>query len=312
MRWKKIGKIFSSDLLPQWSSEHSQLPVPVILEDRVRIFFSTRNANGQATPISFDVALDDLTKVIQVNTNPILELGSYGSFDQSGIMPSDVVYDSGRHLMYYIGWRTGTVEPYHTSIGVAVSEDNCQTFRKMFAGPIISRSKHEPFITTTPRVMINGSSDWRLWYSSGTKWEMIDGKLEPIYVIMSATSENGIDWNRDASACISLKHDLECLTSPSVIRIGENQYMWMCYRDAEDYRDGGGSYRIGFAHSRDRGVSWDRHDDDAGISLSSSSEWDSKMMAYPYVFEHARNIFMLYNGNDFGRSGIGLAQLIDF
>jgi hypothetical protein len=31
------------------------------------------------------------------------------------------------------------------------------------------------------------------------------------------------------------------------------------------------------------------------------------MIEYPFVFEHAGESFMLYNGNHFGRTGFGLA-----
>jgi hypothetical protein len=33
------------------------------------------------------------------------------------------------------------------------------------------------------------------------------------------------------------------------------------------------------------------------------------MIEYPCVFDHDRRRYMLYNGNDYGRTGIGLAVL---
>ena len=37
--------------------------------------------------------------------------------------------------------------------------------------------------------------------------------------------------------------------------------------------------------------------------------WDSEMICYPYVFEHKDDLYMLYNGNDYGKTGFGLAVL---
>ncbi len=37
--------------------------------------------------------------------------------------------------------------------------------------------------------------------------------------------------------------------------------------------------------------------------------WDSDMQCYPYVFECDGDIYLLYNGNEFGRWGFGVAQL---
>ena len=35
--------------------------------------------------------------------------------------------------------------------------------------------------------------------------------------------------------------------------------------------------------------------------------WESEMVEYPCVFEWNRRRYMLYNGNDYGRTGVGLA-----
>ena len=32
-------------------------------------------------------------------------------------------------------------------------------------------------------------------------------------------------------------------------------------------------------------------------------------MAYPFVFEHDSDFYLLYNGNDYGRSGFGYASI---
>jgi hypothetical protein len=53
---------------------------------------------------------------------------------------------------------------------------------------------------------------------------------------------------------------------------------------------------------------WQRRDDDAGIEPSSSG-WDARMIEYPAVFDLEGRRYMLYNGDDYGRTGIGLAIL---
>ena len=73
--------------------------------------------------------------------------------------------------------------------------------------------------------------------------------------------------------------------------------MWYCYR--------GDAYRIGYAESAD-GVEWVRRDDLAGITASEHG-WDSQMVAYPCVFDCDGARYMLYNGDGYGRTGIGLA-----
>jgi hypothetical protein len=73
------------------------------------------------------------------------------------------------------------------------------------------------------------------------------------------------------------------------------------------YASRGTAYRIGYAESSD-GRHWERRDGEAGIDVSDSG-WDSEMLAYPCVFDHRGQRYMLYNGNGFGQTGIGLAIL---
>ena len=89
------------------------------------------------------------------------------------------------------------------------------------------------------------------------------------------------------------------MSKPCVIRDDAFYRMWFSCR--------GDTYRIGYAESED-GVSWERMDERAGIDVSSSG-WDSESIEYPCVFDHKGRRFMLYNGNNYGLTGFGLAIL---
>ena len=77
--------------------------------------------------------------------------------------------------------------------------------------------------------------------------------------------------------------------------------MWFTYRKKYS------QYKIGYAESTD-GINWNRLDDEVGITTSDAG-WDADMICYPCVFRHGGNTYMLYNGNNFGGDGIGLAIL---
>ena len=53
-----------------------------------------------------------------------------------------------------------------------------------------------------------------------------------------------------------------------------------------------------------------RNDELAGIDVSPEG-WDSEMICYPYIFEHRGLLYMLYNGNGYGKTGFGLAVMGD-
>ena len=84
--------------------------------------------------------------------------------------------------------------------------------------------------------------------------------------------------------------------------------MFFCYRNSFDFRKNkNNSYRIGYTYSSDL-VNWIRDDANSGIDISESG-WDSDMMCYPNIFELDGKIYMLYNGNEFGKYGFGIAIL---
>ena len=70
-------------------------------------------------------------------------------------------------------------------------------------------------------------------------------------------------------------------------------------------------YRIGVAFSKDL-VKWKRHDNFLAFENSKKNKiiFDSEMQTYPSIFQYKNNIYMLYNGNNYGKNGVGLAQLI--
>ena len=84
--------------------------------------------------------------------------------------------------------------------------------------------------------------------------------------------------------------------------------MFFCYREDHDFRENkNNSYRIGYAKSKNL-QDWERDEDYAGLQRSNEG-WDSQMICYPNVFKLDSKIHLLYNGNEFGRHGFGLATL---
>ena len=129
---------------------------------------------------------------------------------------------------------------------------------------------------------------------------MVNGKPRHSYHIRYAESDDGLHWRRSGRVCIDYQSEEEyAISRPSVLRDGDLYRMWYSYR--------GSSYRIGYAESDD-GVAWVRKDEEAGIDVSPDG-WDSEMIEYPCVFDHAGSRYMLYNGNGYGATGIGLAEL---
>lgn len=317
MKWIKKGKIFDAADVG-WDSgikEYAQSPQAVVFDEFVRVYFSTRRRDDDGMFLSeiayADFDREDLTRLVNVSRARVIELGGLGCFDEHGIFPISPVRVDDRIFAYTCGWSRRVSVPVETSVGLAFSDDGGASFTKYGTGPILTSSLHEPYLVGDAFVQRHDGTFY-MWYIFGAGWSAEEGEPSParVYKIGQATSADGINWHRDDGHRIIADrlNPSECQALPTVMRIGERWHMYLCYRQATDFRTNPArGYRIGYAYSDDL-HEWHRDDAKAGIDLSESG-WDSEMMCYPNVFSVDGRGFMLYNGNEFGRWGFGLAVL---
>jgi len=315
MKWKKLGKIFDPTdyKLADNCVEYAQSPQALIFDDFVRIYFSTRERDRTGkylSHVSFIDMTKDFQRIINISAHTIIRLGGLGCFDEHGIFPFNVLRDKDRVLAYTTGWNRKVSVSVDSSIGLAISKDNGLTFQKISEGPVLSSSLHEPFLVGDAFVALLGDK-YHMWYIHGTKWIRFNNNETPdrVYKIAHATSPDGISWQREGRQIINDKLDSdECQALPTVLYFNDQYHMFFCYRRPDGFRqDRHRGYRIGYAFSNDL-KNWIRKDHEAGIDISKDS-WDSDMICYPNVFHCDDKIYILYNGNEFGRYGFGIAVL---
>ncbi len=302
--------IFEPDREKRWTQSHAQVPIVEHLDnDKLRVYYGTRDEKNRTLISFFDVAAENPSEIVYRHPEPLLPLGDVGCFDDAGVMPSDLVVAGDKKYLYYVGWNTGQTSRYRTSIGLAVSEDDGCSFSKIAQGPISDQRMDDPISISCQCVRTEGNR-WSTWYLSYSKWEEVNGTTEPFYEIKYAESDDGIQWDRKNQTCIPLRANEGGVACPTVIYEDSCYKMWYSWRGDGDYRnEKKQSYRIGYAESID-GVEWERKDHLSGIDLSDAG-WDSEMIAYPYVIRVNDKLLMFYNGNGFGKSGIGYAELIN-
>ncbi len=310
MKWKKCGLIFDA---PKYSLNFAQSPQALVFKDFVRIYFSTREVDASGKYLSHIAYIEmskSLKHIMKISKHRVIELGKMGCFDEHGIFPLNVVRDGSKVLGYIGGWSRRKSVSVETSIGLAVSEDDGLSFKRLGDGPVLASSLNEPFLVGDPFVSIIGGI-YHMWYIYGTRWIEDPGEREPqrVYKIGHALSKSGIEWEKSGKQIIEDKlNSNECQALPTVIRINNRYHMFFCYREATDFRKNEKrGYRIGTAFSDDL-VTWTRDDENVGIDIPRES-WESGMMCYPHVFQWDDNIYLLYNGNEFGRYGFGAAIL---
>ena len=320
MKWKKLGQVFdpttwNDGIERDWMKSHSKCTSTLVFDDFVRIYFSSRYDNdkdGQATSVTsfLDVERSNLKKIIKVSNQPVMQLGKIGHFDENAIYPTSVIRHEGRVLLYYAGWSRCKSVPFNTSVGLAISEDDGETFKRYADGPVFGASPFEPFVISGPKIRKFGDTFF-MYYLAGCEWVLQEEAPEIIYKNRMATSKDGIYWKRENRNIIADIYDNnECQAGPDVFEYKDKFNMYFVYRQGLNFRtEENRGYKIGYATSHDK-YNWIRNDKLAGIEYSEKG-WDSTMHHYPHVFELDGKHYMIYNGNDFGRFGFGLAVLED-
>ena len=317
MKWKKLGKIFdpTQHTLPNECVQFAQSPQALMFDDFVRIYFSTRAVdpkNGKyLSHITFVDMRKNLRDVIRVSDKTVIPLGGLGCFDEHGIFPMNVVRHGDAFYGYTCGCSRRVSVSVDTAIGLAISRDDGLTFRRIGDGPVLAASLHEPYLVGDGFVKIIGDT-FHMWYIFGTGWKKYatDAPPDRTYKIGHAVSDNGVDWVKEEARQIvgdRLGVD-ESQALPTVIEIAGVYHMFFCYRQSFDFRKNSDrGYRIGHACSDDLS-NWTRDDQDPLLD-GRPGEWDAEMQCYPHVFECDGKVYLLYNGNEFGRLGFGLAVL---
>ena len=302
IKWIKKGLIYS---------KHAQLPTVQAMGDLLRIYYSRRDNKNRSQVYYFDVEADDPSKIVNDPEHPVLRLGRRGCFDDAGVMPSCVVNLEGQIRLYYTGWNVDKGDvPYGHGIGLAIWYETDGEFCRLSEGPILDRCMEIPFLANSPTVMKMPSwgkgSPWKMWFCNGIGWE----KEFAQYAICCAESDDGIRWKSfpydyESSAYLG-GYGYAC--SRPCAYLGDDNDIWIWY----SRKSIASPYYISGAYSYEQWITkfnppfWTHT---GGINLLSDEGWDSEMQCYPYIHKHGSRTYMFYNGNGYGASGIGWAEM---
>ncbi len=301
--WEKKGLIFVPNISGFTHGSH-----PCIMhvkDDNHVVAFTGRDKNSKSHIFLTHAIVNDGRFNLVGEPRLALSPGPIGYFDCDGAISVCFIRHRNDCYLYYVGWQNLPEGLWICDTGRVVVDTDNLSLRREYSGPVLGRDKNNPlFAAGTAFLIIDGV--WHTWYNSGIRWEKTEQGFKHYYGIHHARSENGVDWVCDPNMCIPFADKYEyAFGRPSVVIIDGKYCMWFAHRATKDIP----TYRIGFASSDD-GLKWERNDDLAGIDVSKGG-WDSEMICYPYVFEHKGKRYMLYNGNNYGKTGFGLAVLED-
>jgi hypothetical protein len=300
--WKKKGVLFSPNI---FGYSHGSHPCIIHVEDDVFVVAFTCRDSNQKSHIFLSFAEVSNEQIVLGNSPKLaLSPGNYGFFDCDGAISGCFINHSGNYYLYYVGWQNLPDGLWLCDTGRAILNVDELSLRKEFLGPVLGRDKYNPLFAAATAFYITEDGRWHTWYNSGLRWEKTSKGYHHFYGIHYAESMNGIDWICHPGLCIPFADEYEyAFGRPSVVNWDNIYHMWFAHRATKEIL----TYRMGYATSED-GLNWERDDNLAGIDVSTDG-WDSEMICYPYVFEHKGICYMLYNGNNYGKTGFGYAVM---
>ncbi|MBX9690555.1 MAG: hypothetical protein K2X27_27815 [Candidatus Obscuribacterales bacterium] len=297
--WKKIGVILTPDRSTEGYS-HTAVPFGEhINDDLFRLYYSSRDHNNKSFIRSVVINLSNFS-ILERSKENVLFASEDGYFDDAGCMGVSLLRVGSDDYLYYIGWNRSVTVPFRNALGVAVRKNGQTSFERLFRGPILDRSPFDPAFVASCCVLPH-EKQFLMYYLSCDGWFKKNGKLDHRYNIKIATSTDAINWQRQGKIAIDYRDESEYAVSvPRIIRNEKNWQMWFSCR--------GNSYQIGYAESKD-GLNWTRKDEQLTRFNQIRLDFETEMLCYPFVIRHRDRLIMLYNGNNYGATGIAAAIL---
>lgn len=306
MKWHKLGVVWKPNGSLDWARTHAMGPTPVHLSnDVIRVYLTCLDDKGRGRPGYVDVSSSDPTHLLGASTQPLLDIGEPGAFDDNGLMLLSVVpVDDRTVYMYYAGFELCVNVRYRLFTGLAVSNDGGLTFERYSRAPILDRSDTERMFRCGAYA-IKDNDVFRMWYIAGSEWTEVHGKKVPVYQLKYQESPDGVRWAASGTPSMTLtESDEHGFGRPWVVRRDDGTYqMFYSIR-----RRSLAAYRLGYAESVD-GISWTRKDDEMGLDVSPTGV-DSDAIMYSAVITVGDRTYCFYNGNNFGEHGFCVAELI--
>lgn len=245
--------------------------------------------------------------------NPILIVGSPGSWDDTAIAIGRVVKFGDRYYMYYSGFQRDEEERQHWiwRIGLATASAPEGPWTKYAKNPILDvgqLGEEWDGVSIYMGSVCKVNNLYYMWYSGFREHTDEHGCIG----LATAPAPEG-PWRKyegNPVLCEGHPGSWNCFGIQEVVVMyqGNLFHMWYIGQPIE-----GNLYiaEIGYAYSHD-GIDWIESTHNPILSRGEDGEWDAANVSEPFMFIEGDNLYLFYTGYHFEVSrftsgGIGLA-----
>jgi len=295
--FQRLGRILNPQefVTNEGTLSHAANPVIVRMDGCIyRIFFNSRDLNQRSSVYSVDLNLDTQCLIPQTLRTQFL-LRTSDSYFKDGIsLGSHFVLD-GVNWIGFMGWINPPAQHWYGTIGRFRLDSNFD-LEFIEKDPWFDLDSDDQISLSYPAVYFS-QNVMHVWYGTTLTWD--GGNGEMVHVLKEKISKDFVQFETSNRSLEWKMGDSQAFSRPSIVKVQDHLLM------AYSVRGNKTKYRIGFGNIKD-----DTSEiKEIAAFRTSTSPWESEMVEYPYLIAHKDLIYMFYNGDGYGKSGIGLAKL---
>lgn len=285
-----------------WNS-HMMAPAPVSLVENgvTEIFVGGWDSHGISSIYSFMFDLESLSYI--PNSSVLrLEKGTSGTFDENGVFPASIIQLEESWVLSYTGFQLGHQIPHYNFGGIAVKSPAGLKLKRLSQAPVIDRSDEGLTVRaglSAIEVVRTGQKTWLSVYAAGSSFEFVNGKMRPNYSVYSQ-SRHPLQLKDTGQLKVSY-NEIEHGVGRPYLSSYKELILLFYTRRRKDF-----NYLPGLAISDDYGDTFTRFDQILENVTPRIEGQDNEMQYFPAPLIWNEKLYIFYNGNNFGRYGMGV------
>ena len=315
MKLKRYSCLIKPNKDIWWMTTHvGPSYVKQITDELLEIYITGRSDDNKSRIGIAKVKIhsDHTLECVNIDRNPIFDVGETGLFDEAGVSYPWLINDDTDEYMFYVGWSRSSETGFQNFLGVARRRLNaCRPeFDRVFNVPVLDRCHDEPFGTGSCCISRQGDR-WVMLYTSFLDWEnknkisKYHKNMQPSYLLKVALSKDLLNWERTGQTPIKFEGEEHIIGKPMYMFSSKSQdaELWFSVR--------GEAYKIGYASGKDiynlKRLAMNNLILDPPPSIG---DWDYETQEYAFVIDVNCKKLVFYNGNEYGKTGLGYGEWV--
>ena len=295
---KKIAWIDALEISRDLGGKNSHVSNPIVLDINVhiwRVFVSVRNEFNQSSVVYFDIAKATYKKISKARV--LINIENYANtFFADGIGLGDYFCVNNKTTFGFMAWKQHKTKHWTGEIGTFNLNNQLDKIVAVNALPQLKIGVDANISLSYPGYLYENGL-LHIWYGSTLTWDA--GNSDMHHVIKHLTIDSQGHRTYHGQCIPSSLTGFQAFSRPIVRPFGNRYVMVLSSRKAKL------NYTIKFFQSNDL-ANWQCVESQIEPR---QAEQDDEMICYPYLMTEGGNFYLWYNGNSYGKTGLGVAKL---